>query len=480
MVGDMLKLTTMVIGLAFIILASGCGGDDDSTGTQSRETIPAQTNQADGSTSTTTATTSSTDTAVEDAPDDEATATGEASAPGDPAADGPDSLPEEIKRTDLLTIANGLTLASFEGESTSASNAVRIIDGEPSQIGFGTAADEPIVYVFELPALTTFDRFAVPDTRNSPGNTTFFGAVEIAGSATSATDGFEILVSEAFVELEADQAEAEYLPAAALPVRWIRITLSGALQVEAEHGPDRTTVRFSELIGNGTQESVPLADGFDGVWELTFADNPNGAGELTELRQEGARVIGCVGFAEVSGTVAGNVVRLNGIDTRNQRPSAYLFVVDGDGQLRGMESTNNGVFRARIGRVASDGTTTDCSRTAPEPLACGSIVYVNFDLDSAVIRPDSTQVIDDLFDGLSTIDGDRVLVEGHTSTEGATDYNQDLSERRAQAVVDALVTRGLPAEAIAAVGKGESEPLVSERDEASRAINRRVEIDCLS
>ncbi len=397
-------------------------------------------------------------------------------------ADDPDEpeggeLPEEVERTDWFTIAEGLTLVSFTGESASASNSIRAMDGAATQIGFGTDDSEPVVYTFELPALTTFDRFAVPDTRNSPGNTTFFGAIEIAGSSTSATDGFEILVSEEFSELPDGEEFAEYSPSSLTPVRWIRLTLSGALRVEPEHDTGNTVVRFSELIGNGTQEIVPLSEAFTGVWELAFADNPDGAGVLTELKQDGAVVAGCVGFASVTGTVTGNVVRLNGVDTRDERPSVYLFVVDGDGRLRGVESTNNGVFRARIGRIAPEGTTTDCSDSAPEPLACGSIVYVNFDVNSAIIRPDSAPVLDDLFAGLSGVDG-KILIEGHTSTEGTTDHNLDLSERRAQAVVDALVELGLTADRLTSVGKGESEPLVSESDETSRSINRRVEIGC--
>ena len=198
---------------------------------------------------------------------------------------------------------------------------------------------------------------------------------------------------------------------------------------------------------------------------------------LTERFQDGARGAVCIGFAVVNGTVTGNVVRLNGVDTRDERPSAYLLVVDADGQLRGMESTRNSVFRARIGRIAPAGTTTDCSQTAPEPLACGSILYINFDFNSAEIRPDSEQVIDDLFEDLSALD-QPVSVIGHTSTEGSDEYNQALSERRAAAVVEALAARGLDVERLASIGRGESEPLVRETDEASRAINRRVEIGC--
>lgn len=104
-------------------------------------------------------------------------------------------------------------------------------------------------------------------------------------------------------------------------------------------------------------------------------------------------------------------------------------------------------------------------------------MYVNFELNSAELRPGSEPVLDDLHEGLEGTEG-IVTIEGHTSTEGTDENNFDLSQRRAQAVVDAVVERGLDESSLEAVGKGESEPLVAETDETSRSLNRRVEIAC--
>jgi OOP family OmpA-OmpF porin len=61
----------------------------------------------------------------------------------------------------------------------------------------------------------------------------------------------------------------------------------------------------------------------------------------------------------------------------------------------------------------------------------------------------------------------------------AGEYNQGLSERRAQSVVDDLVARGFDPAAISAIGFGETMPLISpDDDETSRELNRRVEITC--
>lgn len=461
-----MKVRLNIASIAFALLAAACSGSGETATSMSAP----GTTEALRATTSTTSTTSAPATTTNPAPAEVTTTSTTAAA----------ELPPEVAPTDWLTVANGLVLSSFEGDedAVSASTALRAVDGAPNQIGFANDLSSPSVYTFELPAETTFDRFAVPDTRDSPGNTTFFGSIEIVGSNTSANEDFEVLVSADFEELAADEELAEFTPASRIPVRWLRLTLSGALQVEEEHEPGRTVVRFTELIGNGTQQVVPMSEAFTGVWQLKFTDNPGGNGDLAELKQSGAVVSGCIGFAEVEGTVTGNVLRLNGTDTRDGRPSVYLLSTSSDGELRGVESTNNGVFRSRFGPLAPAGTTTPCSDAALAPLACGSKVYINFDVNSAVIRTDSEPVLDDLLLSLESIESATVTIVGHTSTEGSTEYNQELSERRAQAVLDALVARGLDAEGFSASGLGESEPLVSESDEASRAINRRVEIAC--
>ena len=65
---------------------------------------------------------------------------------------------------------------------------------------------------------------------------------------------------------------------------------------------------------------------------------------------------------------------------------------------------------------------------------------------------------------------------GHTDTSGPESYNMALSLRRANAVKDALVRDGVPAQAIVVIGKGESQPLTPTGDGVREPQNRRVEI----
>ena len=69
-----------------------------------------------------------------------------------------------------------------------------------------------------------------------------------------------------------------------------------------------------------------------------------------------------------------------------------------------------------------------------------------------------------------------IIIEGHTDSRGSDRYNLDLSQRRADSVRTYLLSRGLEADQVRAVGKGESTPIANNRSAEGRANNRRVEI----
>ena len=70
----------------------------------------------------------------------------------------------------------------------------------------------------------------------------------------------------------------------------------------------------------------------------------------------------------------------------------------------------------------------------------------------------------------------KIAVEGHTDNVGGKDTNQALSEKRADAVKDYLVSAGIPADHVTASGKGEESPIVTNKTAAGRQQNRRVEL----
>lgn len=96
---------------------------------------------------------------------------------------------------------------------------------------------------------------------------------------------------------------------------------------------------------------------------------------------------------------------------------------------------------------------------------------VMFDFDSATLKPGAYAEIGRVANVLNRYPQTTIRVEGHTDSKGSEQYNQDLSQRRAQAVKDALTQRGVDSRRIQTIGFGESQPISS-----SDAMNRRVNI----
>ena len=106
-----------------------------------------------------------------------------------------------------------------------------------------------------------------------------------------------------------------------------------------------------------------------------------------------------------------------------------------------------------------------------------AIYGILFDFDSATITPDSQPQIEQLAALLSGNPQIEVLIVGHTDGKGAFDYNLSLSQRRAQAVVEALASGyGIAASRLMPAGAGMVAPVATNRTEEGRAKNRRVEI----
>lgn len=100
---------------------------------------------------------------------------------------------------------------------------------------------------------------------------------------------------------------------------------------------------------------------------------------------------------------------------------------------------------------------------------------VNFGFDSTVVQEQYFSDLAELAEFLKRFEDLQVDVEGHTDSTGPDDYNQTLSQNRAQAVVDMLVNEyGIAAQRLEAKGYGETQPVASNDTEEGRAENRRV------
>jgi len=115
---------------------------------------------------------------------------------------------------------------------------------------------------------------------------------------------------------------------------------------------------------------------------------------------------------------------------------------------------------------------------APAPAPAKKIVLrgINFDFDKANIKPEFTPVLDEGVDILKANPDVKVVIAGYTDSIGTPEYNQKLSERRAQSVLDYFAKKGIDKNRMKAVGYGEKNPVADNKTKDGRALNRRVEL----
>lgn len=100
---------------------------------------------------------------------------------------------------------------------------------------------------------------------------------------------------------------------------------------------------------------------------------------------------------------------------------------------------------------------------------------IYFDYDKAEIRPEHYQYLNSMIRVIKGHTDLRVLVTGHTDSDGSDKYNDELSKRRAQAIVDYFVARGLKEDRLEFDFKGEKSPVDSNTTPEGRQRNRRVD-----
>ncbi|MBS1525883.1 MAG: OmpA family protein [Bacteroidetes bacterium] len=136
------------------------------------------------------------------------------------------------------------------------------------------------------------------------------------------------------------------------------------------------------------------------------------------------------------------------------------------------------------GEIHND-TISNSGTCLSKPRAGYMIKNIQFDFDSFVLTPKAKLTLDTLVGVLKANSQLRVSVSGHTDGKGGADYNQKLSEKRAESSVRYLLDNGITAERIQSKGFGKTQPLApntfpnGQDDPAGRRLNRRVEFALL-
>ncbi len=375
----------------------------------------------------------------------------------------------------LLSLHEG-TLPAMEPAFYGGWPAVNLLDDSP-ETGWAceTGRIKENVFVFEMVAPAVIERFEF-DNAHVDDDGAGAKDITVEVSAASMKAGFENVLKATL----ADKTDRQAFPAArAVSGRWVRLTIHGNYGSES----------WSELLsfrGFGAKPAVaaPL-EGVSGTYDSSYSK--------FHVRQQGTALAGCYEFdgGLLSGAIEGRLMKITwqeagGPDDRG--PAIMVFAPDGKG-FRG--------FWWRVGneKKAPDGE-WEGKKLSAEVGGCphwaGSLggeiekkllsegrarVYgILFNLDSAVIRPESKPVIDEVLAVLKGETGWKVTIEGHTDATGSESHNLDLSQRRADSVKAYLVAGGIAVGRLQAQGLGESKPVADNATELGRAQNRRVEL----
>jgi outer membrane protein OmpA-like peptidoglycan-associated protein len=149
---------------------------------------------------------------------------------------------------------------------------------------------------------------------------------------------------------------------------------------------------------------------------------------------------------------------------------------DGDGILGAADQCPNEP-ETKNGFQDDDG----CPDELPEAVKkfTGVIQGIEFDVDKATIRPASFGTLDEAANVLEQYAGLRLEISGHTDTDGKHERNVDLSRRRAEAVKEYFVKKGIAGDRIETRGAGPDEPIADNKTRAGKQKNRRIEFKIL-
>lgn len=243
-------------------------------------------------------------------------------------------------------------------------------------------------------------------------------------------------------------------------------------EYSGEVPPGTYTVRAFAPGYQAQERSVKIVQ--DGVTVLDFV--------LEEAATTG-KIVGVVRDAKTKGGIYGVISFPNGeqgnVPTDPETGSFVLEVPAGTYQIKAANPSykstllNVRVEKGQETRVTFELQPYDKVRVTADEVEITD--RIEFTSGKATIKVESYPILDEIAQILKEVPDMKLIVEGHTDSVGDDTLNKRLSQRRAEAVRDYLISRGIRADRLQAIGFGEERPIADNTSEAGRAENRRVE-----
>lgn len=377
-------------------------------------------------------------------------------------------------RLDLLDLANGAVVLSKSSEYGGTQwSALALVDGTPD-LGWCSANDAPFPHeiLIELAKPASLTSLVFDQTRNQeasgyPGISA--KDVEVWASNVSPSAGFSKILQAQLPK----GGRQEFPLSAQTSARWLKFTIRSNWG-DAHYTELMELEAYGQFLP-GAAAQAPLSGVFTSNYGPILFD------------QAGNSVKGCYydGAATVNGTTDGRVVRFEWREQEGKRVGTAMMILSSAGDfINGFWYEKGLLAGSWYGERAKSGEKVNCSVDAKSGVierdiaqTGRSITYgILFDTASDKIKPESEPTLNEVLNLLKSQTALNLGIEGHTDSQGNDAYNQDLSQRRAQSVVNWLTAKGIPAARLSAAGFGKTKPVSDNATAQGRALNRRVEL----
>lgn len=394
------------------------------------------------------------------------------------------ALSQENPSFNVLSIPNGCYIVkapkSYQSSSETAKNISAwtkeaLID-ENATKGWSTAKGQglPLEFIFELPEECMIEKLGFNNSCEQKHLGICAKDIKVEFSTNGLNGTYKEIGKYTLKEYEA----TTYFPLSALAnARWIRITIL------SNYGNKEYTELMEIEAWGKYKESNPKPINITGDWESTWG--------LASIRQNGSMIKGCY-------TYENGKIENGGMDRRivtytwlepGQRGKVVLVVNEEGTRMNGIWGYGDNlktygiwVFRKKadipsLCYTKEDNSSAEQMKTELNEKGKLILYGINFEFNSATIKPESYVVLNDIAQLLKNNPSLKIRIEGHTDDVGTDDFNQTLSLQRAESVKKYLVSKSTSYQArIQTSGKGEKQPIADNNSSLGRAANRRVEL----